>query len=186
MSSDAATSKVAIVSTIFATPPIALWSVARAISATAGRTMSMASSARRSIRRTTRTNGPSSALENGLNVDPSTGNCVSRDLGIDSRCVPIDLFHGFGSPYARHVELRHRARLQGRLHPGTGGQRFDHWRSRRVGHPVTVVEEPGLDRARHRIPPGATATGYQPRLPDQRPVRTGLGDACRFRSPGST
>jgi len=36
-------------------------------------------------------------LENGLNVDPTTGNCVAADLGIDTRCVPIDLFHGFGA-----------------------------------------------------------------------------------------
>jgi len=36
-------------------------------------------------------------LENALNVNPVTGNCVSADLGIDTKCVPIDLFHGFGS-----------------------------------------------------------------------------------------
>ena len=36
-------------------------------------------------------------LENGLDVNPVTGNCVSADLGIDTKCVPIDLFHGFGA-----------------------------------------------------------------------------------------
>lgn len=36
-------------------------------------------------------------LENALNVNPVTGNCIAKDLGIDLACVPIDLFHGFGA-----------------------------------------------------------------------------------------
>jgi outer membrane receptor protein involved in Fe transport len=36
-------------------------------------------------------------VENALNVNPLTGNCFAKDLGIDQRCVPLDLFHGFGA-----------------------------------------------------------------------------------------
>lgn len=36
-------------------------------------------------------------VENGLNVNPLTGNCTAKDEGFDTRCVPLDLFHGFGT-----------------------------------------------------------------------------------------
>jgi outer membrane receptor protein involved in Fe transport len=36
-------------------------------------------------------------VENALNVNPLTGNCYARDNGDDLRCVPLDLFHGFGA-----------------------------------------------------------------------------------------
>ena len=36
-------------------------------------------------------------VENALDVNPVTGNCVATDLGVDTKCVPLDLFHGFGA-----------------------------------------------------------------------------------------
>jgi outer membrane receptor protein involved in Fe transport len=34
---------------------------------------------------------------NALNVDPATGQCFVAEQGIDTTCVPLDIFNGFGS-----------------------------------------------------------------------------------------
>jgi iron complex outermembrane recepter protein len=36
-------------------------------------------------------------VQNALQVNPLTGNCTSYDLGIDTNCVPLDIFNGYGS-----------------------------------------------------------------------------------------
>jgi outer membrane receptor protein involved in Fe transport len=36
-------------------------------------------------------------VQNALQVDPLTGNCKAYDLGIDTNCVPLDVFNGYGS-----------------------------------------------------------------------------------------
>lgn len=36
-------------------------------------------------------------VQNALQVNPATGHCVAYDMGIDTNCVPLDIFNGFGS-----------------------------------------------------------------------------------------
>jgi outer membrane receptor protein involved in Fe transport len=36
-------------------------------------------------------------VQNALQVDPVTGNCKAYDLGIDTNCVPLDIFNGYQS-----------------------------------------------------------------------------------------
>jgi iron complex outermembrane receptor protein len=38
-----------------------------------------------------------SRVENALEVDPTTGECYSKEQGEDANCVPLDIFNGFGS-----------------------------------------------------------------------------------------
>ena len=36
-------------------------------------------------------------VQNALQVNPLTGNCYAKDYGIDTNCVPLDIFNGYGS-----------------------------------------------------------------------------------------
>jgi outer membrane receptor protein involved in Fe transport len=38
-----------------------------------------------------------SRVENALQVDPATGECIAKENGDDTNCVPLDIFNGFGS-----------------------------------------------------------------------------------------
>ena len=38
-----------------------------------------------------------SRVQNALEINPATGNCFAKDYGIDTSCVPLDIFNGLGS-----------------------------------------------------------------------------------------